>query len=192
MSLNRIVALFTPVFAAGAALATGYLSKHFPGLPVLEPAEVVALEITAATSASAAALKWLHGSQQIDRLESEADTAYRAIEAHAASAGIHLPDESELLEDAESEIAHLTAQLTEAIHGRSAAEIKLASINRAISHIRSDANLVVPDVSEVQPDAVAQPEDLVAATVTNAAISTQVPVPVVATVGNLTEATQSS
>jgi hypothetical protein len=62
--VNRVVALFTPVFAAAATVGSAWLLKHFPGIPVPSSGQLLAVEIAGATTAGAAALKWLHGHQQ--------------------------------------------------------------------------------------------------------------------------------
>ena len=62
---GRVVAFLTPVFAAAAATLTPWLVKY-TGLHIT-PTQVTALAITGATSASAAALKWLHGSSLYER-----------------------------------------------------------------------------------------------------------------------------
>jgi len=69
MKTNRIVALLTPLFALGSGIAAGWLAKNFPGLPVPSAGDITAIEITVATSASAAALKWLHGWQVFEDAE---------------------------------------------------------------------------------------------------------------------------
>jgi hypothetical protein len=61
---NRVVAVMTPVFTLAAAALTGYVAKHFPGLPRIPASEIAALEGVVALSAAAAALKWIHGWQQ--------------------------------------------------------------------------------------------------------------------------------
>ena len=63
MSLNRVVALFAPVFAAAGAVGSAWLLKHVPGLPAPSAAELAAVEATTAAAAAGAALKWLHGHQ---------------------------------------------------------------------------------------------------------------------------------
>lgn len=62
-SVNRVVAFLTPVFAAGAAVGSAWLVKHFPGVPVPSQGQILGVEIAGAASAAAAALKWLHGHQ---------------------------------------------------------------------------------------------------------------------------------
>lgn len=64
MSIERVVAILTPFFGAVSAALTGWLGKHFPGLPNLTPSDVTALEIAGFTGAVGAALKWLHGRQK--------------------------------------------------------------------------------------------------------------------------------
>lgn len=69
--VNRVVAILTPVFAAGAAVGAAWLAKHFPGLPVPGQAELLAAEISGATAATGAALKWLHGHQAFEKRVAE-------------------------------------------------------------------------------------------------------------------------
>jgi hypothetical protein len=63
----RVVAFLTPVFTATAAVGTGWLSKHFPGLPHIDKAQFVVLEAAGATAALTAALKFLHGQSLWER-----------------------------------------------------------------------------------------------------------------------------
>lgn len=71
--VNRIVVLLTPVFSAAAAVGGAWLVKNFPGLPVPGQAELVAIEISAATAAAGAALKWIHGHQAWEKRLAELD-----------------------------------------------------------------------------------------------------------------------
>lgn len=64
--INRVVALATPLFSAAGAVGSAWLLKHFPGAPVPSPTELLGVEITVATSATAAAVKWLHGHQRYE------------------------------------------------------------------------------------------------------------------------------
>jgi Flp pilus assembly secretin CpaC len=64
-SLNRVVAVLTPlVFAPAAAATTAWIATHFPGLPTIDPGQVVAVEIAGATAALGTGLTWLHGHQK--------------------------------------------------------------------------------------------------------------------------------
>jgi hypothetical protein len=60
MPVNRIVALLTPVFAAGAAIGSAYLAKW--GISAT-PGQIEVAEIAGATTVLAPALSWLHGHQ---------------------------------------------------------------------------------------------------------------------------------
>lgn len=72
-SIERVVAVLTPVFAALAGVLTGWLGNHFPGHPALNSTDVLALEITGFTGAAAAALKWLHGRQKFMQVTDDID-----------------------------------------------------------------------------------------------------------------------
>lgn len=63
--VNRIVALLTPlVFVPIAAWVAGLVADHFPGLPPLTSAQVLAVMVSAAVSAIGLAYKWLDGWQK--------------------------------------------------------------------------------------------------------------------------------
>lgn len=76
--VNRIVAFLTPAFTAGAAVASGWLLKHAPGVPAASVVELTAIEVTAASAATGAALKWLHGHQKYETDIRWADHAVKA------------------------------------------------------------------------------------------------------------------
>jgi len=63
----RIVALLTPVFSAVSGIGLAWLGRHFPGLPRPTASELLALEVTGATTAAGAAVKWLHGQSAWER-----------------------------------------------------------------------------------------------------------------------------
>lgn len=68
--LGRFVALLTPIFAVAAAWVAGAVARAVPGAH-LDQNQLVAFMATAAAAALAAALKWLHGWQQHERLVAE-------------------------------------------------------------------------------------------------------------------------
>jgi hypothetical protein len=61
------VALLTPVFAVAAAGLAGAVARAVPGAH-LDQNQLVAFMAIAATAAITAALKWLHGWQQHERM----------------------------------------------------------------------------------------------------------------------------
>lgn len=203
MSLNRVVALFTPVFAAVAGLGSAYAAKH--GLNLLAE-QITVVEVAASTAALAAAIKWLHGSQLAEKYVHEAEEAVANAARYAKDAGITLPSESELVKATEAEIASLTSQLTGQteklrasrentnVQARraEAAEANLHLVRQAVSHVRADANLVEPVVADSQPVAVVQPEDEVAADVASAAPAVVAQAPVAADVAALTPIAQAT
>jgi hypothetical protein len=198
-SLNRIVVLATPVFSAVAAVGTAWLARHVPGLPAIPPSDLIALEITGATAAGAAALKWLHGSQAAEKYAHEAQEAIADAARYAQVAGIKVPTESELVKAAEAKAEELAAQAAKAIDAQKAAEhaagvaqTQLAHVSAAIARIRTDPNLVLPDVSEATPLSASQPEDLVAADVSNQAPASIAQPVVAADVGALTPISQTT
>jgi hypothetical protein len=73
LPVNRVVALLTPVFSAASAVGSAWLLKHFPGVPTPSASELLGVEVTVATSAGAAALKWLHGHQAWEKRVAEFD-----------------------------------------------------------------------------------------------------------------------
>lgn len=121
--VNRVVALLTPLFSAGAAVGSAWAAKHFPGLPTPSAGQLLGIEITVATSAGAAALSWLHGHQKwearIDEAEQDAikfvtsvtDATEKAAQPPALDAQ---PQDPEALAKAGSEIARLEGLLADA------------------------------------------------------------------------------
>lgn len=195
MPLPRIVALLTPVFTALAAVGSGFVARH-TGV-TFSPDELLAIEIATATAAGGSALKWLHGSQAIDKYVHEAAQLAAGLAHSAKVEGITVPTESELVKAAEAKVADLAGQLAHAIAGRAAAEqsagvalTRLAHVDAALGHIRKDPNIVLPDVLDVTPAAIAQPEDGVAADVAQVAPVSIAQPPVAADVGNLPGVTQ--
>lgn len=63
---NRIVALLTPLAAAGAGAGTAWVAKHFPGLPAFDSAELTAFAGAGALAVITAAYKWLDGWQKAE------------------------------------------------------------------------------------------------------------------------------
>lgn len=63
-SIERMVVLVSPLFAALAAVLTAWLTKHFPGAPKIDKTGVSSLMITAFVGAIGLVLKWLHGRQK--------------------------------------------------------------------------------------------------------------------------------
>lgn len=171
MPTNRLVALLTPLFTAVAGLATGAAAKY--GLH-LDPTQVTSIEIAAATAGAGAALKWLHGHQQYERLISEATNLDAKIRAELETHGIHVPSDSELVHAAEEKVQQLEGQLAdtlgqlrsastvasqavskqqaaehEADHLEqrvAAAEAAHAELTARVRHVFADPNLVLPDV----------------------------------------------
>jgi hypothetical protein len=72
MSIDRVVALLTPLFAALAGLITTVISRAVPGVN-LNKADVTALFIAGSLTAGGAALKWLHGKQKLEQGLANAD-----------------------------------------------------------------------------------------------------------------------
>jgi hypothetical protein len=83
MTPNRVVALFTPVFAAAAGAVATWLAENFPGLN-LDPDRLEEVFIAGAVVALAPALQWLHGWQKYEAREAEA--AKEIAVAHAVAA----------------------------------------------------------------------------------------------------------
>lgn len=77
MNPNRIVTLLTPVFAGLAGSASVWMAENLPGAPQVSEDGLTAIFIAGATSATAAAWKWLQGWQR-----HEERTAYDFHEAH--------------------------------------------------------------------------------------------------------------
>ena len=90
MSLNRVVALLTPlVFAPLAGAAAAWIAKHVPGAEV-KAADLQEIFIGGALIALAPAAQWLHGWQKY-----EARQANAALSVELASAAASAPPVAE-------------------------------------------------------------------------------------------------
>lgn len=65
---NRIVTLLTPVFAGLAGSIVVWMAENLPGAPQISEAGLTAIFVAGATSATAAAWKWLSGWQKFESL----------------------------------------------------------------------------------------------------------------------------
>lgn len=63
LSIERVVVLFTPLFAGGSAWLVGLIASNVPGAPRIDAGSLTNVEIAAVVGAVAAILKWLHGRQ---------------------------------------------------------------------------------------------------------------------------------
>jgi hypothetical protein len=71
MSLNRVVALATPVFAAAAGWVATWVADNFPGVTISQDA-LEEIFIAGALIALAPAAQWLHGWQKFEARQAEA------------------------------------------------------------------------------------------------------------------------
>lgn len=110
MSIERVVAVLTPLFAAVAAWLTGLIGAHIPGVNI-PPDQIVALEIAGFTAATAAALKWLHGRAQFVLAEKNATAIEARVRAEIAAS----PQASLAIGDVENLLKTHTAQIEAAI-----------------------------------------------------------------------------
>jgi hypothetical protein len=85
-TVNRIVAVLTPVFSAVAGVGSAWLLKHFPGVPVPSAGELLAIEVTGATAAGGAALSWLKGHQAYEKRLDEGLIVAKKIETDVTKA----------------------------------------------------------------------------------------------------------
>jgi len=88
MSLNRAVALLTPLAAPLAGGFAAWLSQHFPGVEVDRDA-IEEIFIAGALVALAPAAQWLHGWQRYEARQAELqrEVAVAVAAAPAADAG---------------------------------------------------------------------------------------------------------
>jgi hypothetical protein len=71
MSLNRVVALLTPLFATAAGAVATWLAENFPGVDISQGA-LEEIFIAGALAALAPAAQWLHGWQKWEAQQAEA------------------------------------------------------------------------------------------------------------------------
>lgn len=117
---SRVVAVLTPVLAAGSAVGTAWLSKHFPGLPKFSPTEVTALAVAGAGSVVGPAVKWLDGNSKFERdtltLSHEAAQLDKSLTHEAAQADKVDPGIAEKVEAfVKAEVAKLAPKVIEEV-----------------------------------------------------------------------------
>lgn len=163
MSIERFVAITTPLFAAVAGALTAWLGKHFPGLPSLNPADVTALMAAGALSASAAALKWLHGRAHYTEIVADADKARAELEhlqqqvAANPTAGPALADIESLLRTHEAQVETVIDEHVPIAVGKALAPL-FASLAGLASLGQSAASAPAPVVTTtLTPDPVSSP-----------------------------------
>ena len=101
LTVGRVVALATPVFAAAAGVGSAWLAAHFPGLPHFSPTEITVFLTTGATAGGTAAVKFLHGNSQWERLEHTLSVIYdkSSTEVNTLDPGLIQKLEAALLAD---------------------------------------------------------------------------------------------
>jgi hypothetical protein len=80
MSLNRAVALATPLFAAAAGWVATWLAENIPGVTISQDA-LEEIFIAGALIALAPAAQWLHGWQKWEARQAEAQQALEIANA---------------------------------------------------------------------------------------------------------------
>lgn len=128
LSVERVVALLTPAFAALSAAGTGWLSRHFPGLPHLNPTDTTALMVAGATAGAGAALKWLHGRAQFTRSAAALEALIKSEVAKATANQQAAP----ALDDIEDLLTGHTSQIVQAIATAVHAPPSVAQVVEAI------------------------------------------------------------
>jgi hypothetical protein len=80
MSLNRVVALGTPLFAAAAGWVATWLAENVPGVSISQDA-LEEIFIAGALIALAPAAQWLHGWQKWEARQADAQQALEIANA---------------------------------------------------------------------------------------------------------------
>jgi hypothetical protein len=80
MSLNRVVALATPLFAAAAGWVATWLAENVPGVSISQDA-LEEIFIAGALIALAPAAQWLHGWQKWEARQADAQQALEIANA---------------------------------------------------------------------------------------------------------------
>jgi hypothetical protein len=95
VSIERVVTLLTPVFAAGASWLCGLVASNVPWAPQLSPTGIEGVMIAAFLGTVAVVIKWLHGRQipaiaalsPIKVSQHTLDALYAEIEAYLSANG---------------------------------------------------------------------------------------------------------
>lgn len=103
-SIERVVALLTPVFSAAAGWLSTIVAHNVPGLTIPRD-QLVAVFIGGATIAGGAALKWLHGRQKFtSSVTSVQDVVEAAVRQIQGAGGVPLESIEKTLAAHESNI----------------------------------------------------------------------------------------
>jgi hypothetical protein len=92
-TIERVVVLATPLFAAAAAWLSGLVASNIPWAPPISPTGLAGVMIAMVLGVCAAVIKWLHGRQipEVAKLspikvtQHTLDTLYGEIEAYLTS-----------------------------------------------------------------------------------------------------------
>lgn len=113
-SIERVVALLTPLFGAASGLIVTYIAKIVPGVH-LAPGDVTALFIAGATLAGAAALKWLHGRQKFVNFATDSGhIVQEVVRQLSAVGGVPLADIEKVLQAHEAAIVQALGSVVHA------------------------------------------------------------------------------
>lgn len=116
LSIERVVAILTPLFAAISGWLTGTVSQLVPGVN-LSAGDVTALQIAGVTAAAGAALKWLHGRQLFVKAEGDTEALVQKLAAKIkadAPAALALSDIESVLRDHTDQIVAAIANAVKA------------------------------------------------------------------------------
>jgi hypothetical protein len=85
-SIERVVALLTPFFSAGAGWVTSIIANNIPGVSI-PSGWVAGLFATGTTAAAVAALKWLHGRQKFVNFTTDSENVVHEVVARLQALG---------------------------------------------------------------------------------------------------------
>jgi hypothetical protein len=86
LSIERVVALLTPFFSAGAGWVTSVIAHNIPGVSV-PSGWVAGLFATGTAAAAAAALKWLHGRQKFVNFTTDSEHVIQEVVSRLQAVG---------------------------------------------------------------------------------------------------------
>jgi hypothetical protein len=93
MYTNRVVATLAPICALAAGASATWLAEHFPGIDVPTNA-LEEIFIAGSLVVLAPALQWLHGWQQHEKREAEAELAVEKAEAGVSDVTVKVDAEA--------------------------------------------------------------------------------------------------
>lgn len=127
ITISRVVAFMTPVFAGAAGWVTAWSAEHLPGAPQLDEGELTTFFAVGAATAAGAAVTWLNNRAKHERQQALLDREQAQRDEIIATTGM-LPESLQ-----PSLPAGLEADVSRAVHGLRGFDERLEQIETLLA-----------------------------------------------------------